>query len=241
MDCLEFRRRLVGEPRSRDPAFLAHRDSCHAGCTEAWWRAQRMERRIDNALSIDVPVNLAERILLAHFTRTRARMRRRWQGFAIAASLLMALGLGTFAIDRRPNVDPLPAMSIAHLPGEAMSLTRTQPLGESALRQGFAESGLVLRAMPDDAVYVHDCVVGPYRVLHLVFREGAEPVIALYFVDHSIAHARDFHRAGWRGREMPLGNGTLVLLSADARGFTNVERDMRNALQGPTLQATGEL
>ncbi|MEO7148720.1 MAG: DUF3379 family protein [Rhodanobacteraceae bacterium] len=236
MDCLEFRRRLAGEPRSREPAFVAHRDRCHAGCTEAWWRAQRLERRLDNALSIEAPPNLAERVLLAHSTLARARARRRWQGFAIAASLLIVLGLGTFAIDRRASADPLPAMSVAHLAGEAGALARTQPLDGGALRAGFAGRGLALRTVPDDAVYVHDCEVGPYRVLHMVFREGAEPVTALYFVDHTIVRARDFHHAGWQGREMPLGHGTLLLLGADARGFAQVERNMRDALQGPAQQ-----
>ncbi|MEO6968045.1 MAG: DUF3379 family protein [Rhodanobacteraceae bacterium] len=241
MDCLEFRRRLAGEPRSREQAFLAHRDSCHAGCTEAWWRAQRLERRIDNALIVEAPPHLAERILLAHFTSMRTRVRRRWQGFAIAASLLVALGFSAFAFDRRASADPLPAMGVAHLAGEAGALALTQPLGESALRRGFAGRGVALQAMPDDAVYINDCVVGPYRVVHLVFREGAEPVTALYFVDRTVARARDFHRNGWQGSEMPFGNGTLMLLGADARGFTSVERAMDDAVQGPAQQALAEL
>ncbi len=242
MDCLEFRRRLAGEPRSRERAFLAHRDSCHAGCTEAWWRAQRLERRIDNALSVDTPDNLAERILLAHSTRSRARIRRRWQGgLALVASLLLALSIGTLAWNPRATADPLPAMAVAHLPGEAFALARTQPVSDSALRSGFAARGVALRGMPQNAVYVHDCEVGPYRTVHLVFRAGDEPVTALYFVDHTISRARDFHRAGWQGREMPLGHGTLLLLGADARGFTDVERALRDALQGPAQQAIGEL
>lgn len=242
MDCLEFRRRLAGEPRSRAPAFLAHRDSCHAGCTEAWWRAQRLERRLDNVLSVEAPPNLAERVLLAHSTRARTRTRRRWQGgLAMAASLLLALGVGTFIWNPRPAADPLPAMAIAHLPGEAMALTRTQPLTDAALRDGFAGRGVSLRGMPTGAVYVHDCEVGPYRVLHLVFREGAEPVIALYFVDHPGAGARDFHHGGWQGRELPLGHGTLLLLGADARGFAAVERSVREAVQGVPQQAVGEI
>lgn len=241
MDCLEFRRHLAAEPRTRDPAFLAHRGTCHAGCTEAWWRAQRLERHIDQALAIDVPAQLAERILLAQTTRTRNRGRQRWQAFAVAASLLIALGLGMFAVDRRASADPLPAMGVAHLAGEADALTRTQPLDDSALHRGFAGYGLSLRAMPDDAVYVHDCVIGQYRVLHLVFREDHEAVTALYFVDKASSRSRNFHRDGWQGREIPLNHGTLLLLSADTRGFAAVEQSMRDALDGGTQQALAEL
>lgn len=241
MDCLEFRRHLAAEPRARDEAFIAHRDSCHVGCTEAWWRAQRLERRIDHALAIDAPEPLADRILLAHATMLRTRAHRRWQlGLALAASLVIALGVGFVAL-RRVSADPLPQLAIAHMRGvEAPALALTAPVSDAALREGFAGRGLALRAMPLGAVYIHDCDVGPYRTVHLVFREDGKPVTALYFLGHGVAGSRDFRQAGVQGREVPLDRGTLVMLGDDSRGFTEVERTLRDALQGPPRQALGE-
>ncbi|HXS72995.1 MAG TPA: DUF3379 family protein [Rhodanobacteraceae bacterium] len=242
MDCLEFRRRLAAEPRSREAMFFAHRDSCHAGCTEAWWRAQRLERRIEQALSIEVPAQLAERILLAQATRTRTRAQRRWQlGFALAASVLLAVGIATFGWNRSALADPLPGMSVAHVHGEAFALARTQPVSDGELRRDFAARGVNLRAMPQGAVFARDCDVGPYRTVHLVFRINNEPVTALYFVDRDTARTRDFRHAGWQGRELPLDHGTLLLLGSDARGFSDVERTLRQALQGPAQQTLAEL
>src|SRR5690348_8099677 len=241
MDCLEFRRRLAAEPRARDTDFVAHRDSCHDGCTEAWWRAQRLERRIENALGIEAPANLDERILLAHTTRTRQRTRRWQMGLALAASLLLAIGVGTFGWNRNASADPLPAMSVAHLHGEAFALALTQPVSDGELRQDFAARGMDLHAMPQGAVFVRDCDVGHNPTVHLVFRINNEPVTALYFVGRGLAHARDFHHAGWQGRELPLDHGTLLLLGADARGFAQVERTLRDALNAPAQQALGEL
>jgi hypothetical protein len=241
MDCLEFRRRLAAEPRERDAAFVAHRDSCHAGCTEAWWRAQRLERRIEAALAIEPPAGLAERVLLAQTTRMRVRTRR-WQvGLALAASLLLAIGVGTFGWNRTAQADPLPAMGVAHMRGEPFALARTQPVTDAELRRDFAARGVDLRAMPQGAVFVRDCDVGPYRTVHLVFRINDEPVTALYFVGRDTTRTRDFHHAGWQGRELPLDHGTLLLLGADARGFAAVERTLRDALQAPVQQALGEL
>ncbi|HEX7129163.1 MAG TPA: DUF3379 family protein [Rhodanobacteraceae bacterium] len=241
MDCLEFRRRLAAEPRAREIEFVAHRDSCHDGCTEAWWRAQRLERRIASALAIEPPAGLAERILLAQATRTRVRTRRLQVGLALAASLLLAVGVGTFGWNRNAQADPLPAMSVAHLRGEAFALARTQPVSDADLRRDFAARGVDLHAMPEGAVFVRDCDVGRHPTVHLVFRINNEPVTALYFVGRSLAHARDFHHAGWQGRELPLEHGTLLLLGADARGFAQVERTLRDALQPPVQQALGEL
>jgi hypothetical protein len=241
MDCLEFRRRLAAEPHTRESLFFAHRDSCHAGCTEAWWRAQRLERRIENVLDIEPPAGLPERILLAQSTRSRLRTRR-WQvGLALAASLLLAIGVGTFGWNRTAQADPLPAMSVAHLPHEAFALALTRPVSATELRRDFAARGVVLHTMPQGAVFVRDCDVGHYPTVHLVFRVNNEPVTAIYFVDHTIASTRDFHHAGWQGRELPLDRGTLLLLGADARGFTDVERTLRDALQRPVQQALGEM
>jgi hypothetical protein len=132
-------------------------------------------------------------------------------------------------------------MSVAHMRYEAFALTRTQPVSGEELRRGFAARGVELRAMPKDAVFVRDCDVGPYRTVHLVFRVDNEPVTALYFVGREIAHARDFHHAGWQGRELPLDHGTLLLLGADARGFAAVEHTLRDALDAPVQQAIGQM
>lgn len=241
MDCLEFRRRLAAEPRAREATFVAHRDSCHSGCTEAWWRAQRLERRIEAALAIEPPAGLAERILLGQATGTRVRTRRWRVGLALAASLLLAIGVGTFGWNRAAQADPLPAMSVAHVRGEAFALARTKPVTDAELRRDFLARGVDLHAMPQGAVFVRDCDVGHWRTVHLVFRVNNEPVTALYFVGHDIAHARDFHHAGMQGRELPLEHGTLLLLGADARGFAAVEHTLRDALQAPVQQALGEM
>ena len=241
MDCLEFRRRLAAEPHARDPGFVAHRDSCHAGCTEAWWRAQKLERRLENALGIDVPGQLAERVLLAQATQARTRSRRWRFGMALAASLVLAASIGIFGWNRSAGADPLPAISVAHLHAESFALASTQPVTENDLRENFAARGLTLHEMPADAVFVRDCDLGSYRTVHLVFRIEDEPVTAMYFIGHAIAGSREFHRDGWQGREVPMGKGTLLLLGADARGFAQVERSMGDALQGSPRQALGEL
>jgi hypothetical protein len=240
MDCLEFRRRLAADPHARDPEFLAHRDACHAGCTESWWRAQRFERRIGRVLqSVAVPADLAERVLLAQATTLRARRRRRWQiGLALAASLLVAMIVAGYAWNLRAgaNGGTLADMAIAHVHSEAYSLAMTRPIGDAQLRPVFAKGGVTLREVPVHAVFAADCQVGPYRAVHLVLRENGNPVTALYLVGHRITDARDFNRAGWRGREVPMGNGTLVLLGNDTRGMAAAERALADAVLGSTRQ-----
>ncbi|MGH8126587.1 MAG: DUF3379 family protein [Rhodanobacteraceae bacterium] len=236
MDCLDFRRRLGSEPQTRDSEFLAHRDACRTGCAESWRRAQRFERRITDALqSVEAPPDLVERVLLAQATARRARVRRRSQiGWAVAASLLVAFIVAGYAWYLRANANggALAGMAIAHVRSEAYSLTMSHKLGDRKLQSVFADRGLTMRGAPTRAVFAQDCRVGPYKAVHLVLREGGESVTALYVVGHRIAQAQDFHRSGWRGRELPMGAGTLVLLGNDTDGFAAAERAVAAAVLG---------
>lgn len=238
MDCLEFRRHLGSEPQSRDPEFLAHRDACRAGCAESWRRAQQFERRVVDALqSLEAPPDLVERVLLTHATSRRARVRRRWQiGSAVAAGLLVALVVAGYAWTLRgdANGGALAGMAIAHVRSEAYSLTMNRTVDDRKLQTVFAGRGLTMRGAPAHAVFAQDCRVGPYKAVHLVLREGGESVTALYVVGHRVAQAQDFHRSGWRGRELPMAGGTLVLLGNDTRGFAAAERAVAIAVLGQT-------
>ena len=242
MDCLEFRRRLGTEPHARDPEGLAHRDGC-AACRAAWERAQAFEHALQGALDVPVPEGLAERVLLAQATGERQHtVRRRRVAFALAASLLLALGVGGYGW-LQMDAHSLPALAVAHMPGEIHSLDLNQPISEVAIAAGFADRGVSLRgSAPADVTYVHDCPVGPYKTVHLVSRIDGTPVAVLYFPN---AHAsrKDFRRNGWRGREVPLANGTLVMLT-DRGGphpFDAIEQGWRAAIDGPAEQRLSSL
>lgn len=245
MDCLEFRRRLAAAPGTRDPAFLAHRDACTAGCAESWRRAQHAERHLQRVLqSIQAPPELAERVLLAQATALRGHTRRRQPAwFALAASLVIASIVAGYTWGLRPGRQggALAGMAIAHVRSEAWSLTMSKPLDDRVLQPVFAGRRMILHGTPVRAVFAADCRVGPYMAVHLVLRENGEPVTALYLVDHHIAKARDFVRAGWHGREMPIGEGTLVLLGASTDGFGAAEHAVADAILGPAGQAVAML
>lgn len=244
MDCLEFRRILAADPHRSDRAFLAHRDACPSGCADRWWRAQRAERRLLGVLqSVEVPPDLQGRILLAQATASRGevRARRRWRiGLAVAASLLLAAVALGCAWKLGGAGDALPNMAIADILGdEVYSLTLTVPLDDHALHAAFAGRGVAMRGIPRHAVYASDCMVGPYRAVHLVLREHGKPVTAMYLVGHRVARARDFQKSHWRGRELPMGDGTLVLLGFGTRGFAEAERAMAEVVLGPAPRGVG--
>lgn len=235
MNCLEFRRMLAATPQSRDPRFIAHRDSCPA-CATAWDHAQHSERRLHEALAVDVPERLVERVLLAQATGTRQKRRRQRRfGLAVAASLLLAVVAGGL-FWRHIDAQKLPALAVAHMPPEMAALKLTRPVADAMIVADFADRGLSLPGpIPAHTTYVHKCMVGPYRAVHLVTRADGEPVVVLYLPHKQLRHERRFLRGGWHGLEMPLTHGSVVVMTdrGNARPLAGVAQAWRQAIEGP--------
>lgn len=228
MNCLEFRRLLGSEPHASAPDFARHRQEC-ARCADAAARALEFETGLRRALHVEPAPGFADSILLAQATR-QSRQRTLWRRgglLAAAAALLLAVGVGV-QIEARP----LSTLAVNHLGHEAIALTSTRPVAPESVRKAFAQFGIALKDVPDSKItFVACCPVGRSKSVHLVMG-GSDPVTVLYVVDRAEAQREDFQRDGWRGRSVPLGKGTLVLLARDSDRFDAVETLWRDALNG---------
>ncbi|HEY6986462.1 MAG TPA: DUF3379 family protein [Rhodanobacteraceae bacterium] len=241
MDCLEFRRELGSDPRVTDPAARAHLESC-ARCQEAYARAQAFESRLAQALTIALPEGLADRILLTQLTAERQRragsgFRYGWIALAAAAALVIAIG-----VERRQGAvgRSLPDLVVEHVNGEERpALDLRAPVPASAVRSAFADRGVQLASVPDGISYVQECPVGNYRTVHMVMPRDDQPVSVLYFTHYRAPGVTNFERGVLRGRELPIADGTLVMLSQNTASFDALEHDWRDALQGPAQAAAG--
>jgi len=230
MNCLEFRRQLGVDPLSSGADFVGHRQEC-ARCAEAAARAVEFEAALRRALNVEPATQLAESILLAQAMQQQ-RGRRTWMRrggmMALAATLVLAVGLGM-----RVEASPLSAQAVEHLHGEPEALTLTQAVPPASVRAAFAKRGIALRHdISGEVVYVGCCPMGRHLTVHMVMPGNTGPVTVIYVVDDRVKQRDDFQRDGWRGRSVPLGSGTLILLARDTGQFDSIESEWRTALQG---------
>jgi hypothetical protein len=238
MDCLEFRRLIGADPRTTDPAARAHLETC-ARCQDAYSRAQAFEARIANALNVAVPEGLADRVLLKQLTveRRRGGLRHGWIALAAAAALVVAIGL--WRLDRASTAS-LPALAVAHIEGhEKPALAYRDPIAAANVERAFADRGVALKSVPAGVSYVNKCPLGDWRTVHMVMPEGDQPVSVFYVANYHANGAENFQRGGFAGREVPLGDGTLLMLAANDAHFDALEHTWRNALEGPAAAAAG--
>jgi hypothetical protein len=240
MDCLEFRRQLGTDPRITDPAARAHLETCPR-CQEAYARAQAFDTRIAQALAIAVPEGFADRVLLAQLTAERqrpgSRFRYGWIALAAAAALVVAIGLAR----REGGVgQSLPDLVVAHVTGdERPALDLRAPVPSNDVARAFADRGVQLASVPPEVSYVHKCPVGAYKTVHMVMPRDNEPVSVLYVTRYRAPGVTNFEREGLQGREVPIADGTLVMVAANTAPFDGLEHVWRDALEGPAQTAAG--
>lgn len=210
MNCIEYRRRFGTEPRE-NASMREHRVVC-ARCSEFHASSLGFERSLREALELPAPQGLAEAILLRQTTERRRRPRfPAW--LAIAASTILALGLGV-ALWPSPEYrnDALVQLAIDHYLHEPYALDVRPVVPPPLLRSSAARVGIALDAAPEDVTYAAACPMGPYRTLHLVVRRAGVPV-TLFLVPGLDAGERSFVAEGIHSRSVPVPGGTLMAMA----------------------------
>jgi hypothetical protein len=229
MNCVEFRRQLAIDPQANAADFVQHRAECPR-CAEAHARALIFESHFARVLNVAAPAQLAETILLAQSTAERHRRAglRRISMFAAAAALVLAVGI----VGMRVEAKPLSVQAVEHLRSEEEVLALTKPVAADKVIETFARRGVRLKRVPEDISFVAPCPVGQHRSVHLVMPTGAGPVTVIYVADQGTGKAEDFERDGLRGRIVPLGSGTLILLAKNTTEFDRIAVLWRDAIAG---------
>ncbi len=219
MDCANYRRSVLADPRDENPQLRAHRESC-TDCREYTLRLLRFEGRLERALRVTAAAGPAMVVPLRRpetLDSVRRRRRRGW--LAMAASVLIAvvvaggLWLGT-------SGPSLAADVVAHMAEEPGAWARTDvpvPAPDLAL----VLQNTHLRLKPDAMMvsYAASCLFRGHRVPHLVVQTSMGPVTVMVLVHQSVAKAVPFDEEGYRGVIVPVpGHGTLAVLVRDQQG-----------------------
>lgn len=123
MNCLEFRRAALADPRSLDGKAGQHVLEC-AACREFHLDGLRLEARLRRALRIAIPEAAQERAV-----RIAGAPQRRLRWAALAA--ILVFGLAAALLWGGPRNDPLALASIDFIGASARSIARTEALLKS--------------------------------------------------------------------------------------------------------------
>ncbi|MGH8629506.1 MAG: DUF3379 family protein [Burkholderiales bacterium] len=209
MNCLEFRREKLADPRRLSPEAQAHAARCPA-CAAFAREVDQTERELDRALLTPMPEGLADRILLR--TRGGQPSRRRW---AIAAGVVLASALGFkyFKDSAKPS-DQYARLAIEHVVMEPESLTAVRNANPEALQAVLQNFGGSLKEPLGNVRYIRLCPVEEGFGWHLVF-ETPEGLATLILVPgKQLRGLETASSGGWSALVRPARGGYYAIVTA---------------------------
>jgi hypothetical protein len=220
MNCLEFRRLKLSEPKRLSEEALAHVSEC-PGCLAFARGVDESEAALERALAVPVPEGLADRILLARGGRRRAN---RW-AYALAASLVLAVAAGVFVATREPDSANQARLAIEHVIEEPQSLTTFHDADPERLAAIVRDFGGNMREPIGRVRYIKLCPVEQGTGWHIVFETPQGLATLILVPDRPIAAAATASLARFTARVEPVRGGYYALVT-DSAGSTSAVNEL---------------
>ena len=222
MNCLEFRRNVLVNPRLPDESARAHAAECIA-CRDVLEKHREADDRLFAALQVTAPDGLADRILVARGLRPD---RRRWL-WAIAATLVIGAGLG-IAGRGYFEKDPLGNEAIAHVAHEPESFTSIHAVDSAYLPAVLAEQGLESLVVLGQVTYTRICPMAGRTARHIVIRTAEGPVTLFLMPDDPNKRRRSVtDEGGMTAVTLAAARGTIAIVAASHSQAMAVEKAIR--------------
>jgi hypothetical protein len=228
MNCLEFHRAKLADPRRLPPDAQHHLAQCSA-CAAFAEGVDQTERELERTLSAGVPDGLADRVLL-RVQSSRPR-RRAW---ALAAGVMLAVAVGAVAWLRAPATAGQHARdAIEHVAAEPASLTTvqsdTRDLGELVRAMGGQ-----LKQPLGKVRYVKLCPVPGGSGWHVVL-ETPQGLATLFIVPEQPLEAAQYASSSkWNALARPAPRGYYAVVTASAAHTLQIDRMIREQVDWST-------
>ncbi|WP_018690759.1 DUF3379 family protein [Algicola sagamiensis] len=182
MDDLEFRRQLFADPDAPDVKDVAKNDPAKQKSLQ---EAQALNAKIHDALNIDVPENLEQRLILRQTLEShKVQQRKSRLHLAMAASIAFAVGLGINQWQFSPVYDSLSQQALAHVYHELDAVNTTGDDENYALGQvnaKLASFGGQFIKEPAKFTYANFCRFDSILSLHLIV-QGEYGKVSLFVI-----------------------------------------------------------
>ncbi|BCV67081.1 DUF3379 domain-containing protein [Shewanella carassii] len=232
MDELKFRRQAYGDPYNQDPEFLdalAQSESNRAFVAEL----KALDDKINSALKLPVPENLAEKLLLKQQLAVHHNQRKRtgWM-LAMAASVAFVAGV-SFSLWRQGPVD-LGQHALAHVRHETMAMTSNADISYQAINAELASlKGLEtvrFNSQPGRVFYSTFCDFQGIESIHLVLA-GERGKVTVFIVppEHRVMLAEAFADSEYRGEAVKTDSAYLVLVAEYPQDIEKIKKEIKQS------------
>ncbi len=218
MNCLDFRRICLSDPRERSDPYLAHRSQCRE-CRRFAESVDALDGKLRAAMQVPIPGDLATRIKLRQVIGDE-KIRRRtrpWQ-LALAASVFVMIGLGGLfgyrLYSTQRYVDQLRVAVLDHVKQEPQFLAASGEVSPEQFKRVMAAFGgnVIGEVAPIRRAEVCALKDNKQPIAHAVVQGQSGAVTILYLTGKRVSSETPLRDERFRGVLVPAGDGNLAVV-----------------------------
>jgi hypothetical protein len=227
MNCLEFRREKLADPRRLPPEALAHLNDC-AACRGFAAEVDENEARLAAVLDVPVPEGLAERIVLRRKTQTRFSPRLGM----LAASVVLTFAFGILQW-KDAGSQEYARLAIEHVMHEPESFTSTRLADPELLRRVMHTFGGEMQASLGKVRYMKLCPVPEGTGWHIVFEaeDGKLATLILIPAKRMKTGSAQAQVGGWSAVARPGGQGFYAVIADSPDALAKADELIRQRVR----------
>ncbi|NLS13265.1 DUF3379 domain-containing protein [Vibrio sp. SM6] len=240
MDDLEFRRRVLSDPRQRDDDIKRALGGNDAN-GKFFDDVLDLDAQIKQAMTIDVPDDLADKILFSQTSTAEAQIAQRSRWFkrtvGLAASIAFVGGLLVGQINWSNIVissaeASLASTAIQHVVEEDPFVRHLdEKVSTSQINAKLAPFGYQLTSsFPYPVYYLNHCGFGSSNALHMVF-QGPQGKVTLFFTKIDSHENMAFSEDGFDGLVSPVDKASLILVGEHGEALGSIAHTLETMLR----------
>lgn len=225
MNCLEFRRQKLADPRRVSEGAEVHVQGC-ADCLAFAKSVDAAEAQLEQALATPVPEGLADRVLL----RTHASERPAWRFWALAASVVIGVAL-TFVLLQTAPSGEYARLAIEHVVNEPESFQMLYNTEPADIGDAMRSVGATLREPIGRVRYVRLCPLEQGGTgWHIVFETPEGLATLILIPDKHPESMQVASVSGWSALIRPIPRGYYAVVTASSKVTSRVDRVVRERI-----------
>ena len=225
MNCLEFRREKLADPRRVSEGTKAHALNCQ-NCAAFARSVDEGDTSIAQALMVAAPEGLADRVLL----RWQGTSRPAWRAWALAAGIAAGIFSTAVYLNYAP-ADEYARLAIEHVVHEPESLTTVYNAEPESVQVALRSVGASIKASFGQVRYVRLCPLQDGGTgWHIVF-DTPQGLATLIIVPDRPARSRaETTVSGWNAFIQPIPRGYYAVITPTAERTSLVGELLRERI-----------
>lgn len=231
MDELEFRRRIYADPETTD-SDVVEAAKADESKRNFWNEQKQLDKQLKQALKVDVPEDLASKLIWQQSTDefNRYKRRSRWY-LAMAASVAFTIGIGLTMWYHQPL--SIGGQALAHMQYAEMETAHSLlPADLNMVNAKLASFGGSFSEMLDGVEVVNYCHLSTVRSLHLIL-DTPQGKMSVFVVPErgDITVPSEFSDDQYHGESIKMRHANVMIVGDKDADLSEMKKAVSERIQ----------